>query len=784
MTTLEQIRALALNGIGIKGVEATIGRKLTEAEATEYHKAATIRRLQRAKAAQDLKRERAARLEREGEEALARMRAEATHDVGDAPDNSLALSSTERSRAHRARGREIAAIPPRRHKRVYESCRFNLLRFGLIYATGKIEEMSEPLLCRAPSPRMERFVAALQDKILHGGLKHVRWPRGKGKSTWVKIAIMWAALYGHKRFMVVVEKTKGMAFVVVDEIWKRIYMSPKLSADFPEFAVPMRDVALAPQRMRVQTYHGRPTLMKMDVTRFNFYKLPIIHGFDSTGAIIAFRGSDQALRGINIESSRPDFFFIDDPQTNEEAANPKTVENIENNITKAVLGSGKTSERISAVMASTPIEPDDVSERFADPKRHPEWEAETEQFVVSWGDDNLTSAYIAKLEAADACPAYDVERKAELQAEARQFYIDNRAAIEAGAEMMDERDFDPETEVSAYQHACWLLHIMKPQSFHAEMQMTPTRSQGIYKIDPFTVSSRVNAVDYGIIPGVCERGALAFMDVNINAGLRWELGAFGPGRIVATLAYGEYHGESGRIVPENTPTSAIPEYLAAALRVTINNIFAARLHDSAGRPVACQGLCIDGGWQTETVATVIAEYAQKGYPIVWSRGFASSGYSRYHHSRAAELERLGPKQNPKGLRAREECHLWEVDNGVFLAYNADYWKEVSQTSYLRGPLSPSSSSFWGDNNLTHFKFAQEVCAEELESKEESTKYGSVWRWRKDRNKPNHFGDCHAGLLVYGAIRDFYDPVTSVISPDALPRIYNLRKKVNYVVKGL
>ena len=158
-------------------------------------------------------------------------------------------SSTERSRNFRAKGREIGRIPIPRHRRVREKCSHDLLSFGLLYCMDRYEGM-KPLLKRPPSPRMIRFVRQLQEKILRGGLKHVRWPRGKGKSTWVKIALIWAALYGHKFFMVVVEKVKGMAQIVVEEVWKRIQLSPLFHVDFPEFSIPMRDVALSPQHAR------------------------------------------------------------------------------------------------------------------------------------------------------------------------------------------------------------------------------------------------------------------------------------------------------------------------------------------------------------------------------------------------------------------------------------------------------------------------------------------------------------------------------------------------------
>ena len=70
-----------------------------------------------------------------------------------------------------------------RHRRVRERCRFDLLEFGLAYCVGEYDGMKKPILKRPPSPRMIRFVLKLQDKILHGGLKHVRWPRGKGNGT-------------------------------------------------------------------------------------------------------------------------------------------------------------------------------------------------------------------------------------------------------------------------------------------------------------------------------------------------------------------------------------------------------------------------------------------------------------------------------------------------------------------------------------------------------------------------------------------------------------------------
>ena len=343
--------------------------------------------------------------------------------------------------------------------------------------------------------------------------------------------------------------------------------------------------------------------------------------------------------------------------------------------------------------------------------------------------------------------------------------------------MMDDGDFNPLTECSAYEHALYMLFTMKATSFYAEMQMIPSKAQGIYKISAKLVRGRVNGVAFGVVPRECDHGVLAFVDVNAAAGLRWELAGFGSRRVVATLAYGQYPAEGQRLYPEGLPQSAVAGYLAPAIREVARRIMSVTLVDADGHPVKVDGICFDGGWMTETVASTVAELNAGGIVSVWSKGFSSRDYSANHHEKAASGK-------IDGLKAAEECHLWATSNGKFLAFNSDYWKEVSQTSYLAEPLAPSSSSFWGDDPKVHIDFAQEVCNEELQAKERSTHYGSIWTWKKSKGLPNHYGDVHAGVMVYGAIRAYFDPVASVISADGLGKQISTRKKRRrYVYEG-
>lgn len=682
-----------------------------------------------------------------------------TRSISDAiEERAAAKSDVERQRAHRQRARDIGDIPPPRHARCRAACQNDLLKFGLYYCSTAESGML-PLLARRPSPKMQPFVAALQDKILNGGLKHVRWPRGKGKTTWVKIAMIWAAIYGHKKFMVVIEKTKGQAQIVVDECWRRIMHTPFIAADFPEFSIPMSNVELSPQKMRSQLYRDKPTYMRQEISGFNFYRLPTLEGFPNTGAIMVYRGADQAIRGLNIDSRRPDFVFIDDPQDEEDARNAASVRRIEKNITGAVLGVAGAGETVSAIMASTPIEPNDVSETFASQELHPEWETETCRLVESFGPKELMGEYL--------------KRCAQNQAAAHEWYVANRASIEEGVSMMDDGDFDARKEVSAYEHALNLLFTRKHESFFTEYQMAASKLQSVYKITANTVAGNVNSYPQGEVPKECGQGILAFIDVNSTVGLRWEIAAFGASRRVAVLSYGRYPS-TGSLIPEGTQPGAISAFLRPALRTLCEKIAALKFVLPSGETASVDGVCLDGGWRTADVAQVVAELnSSVGKIFAWSKGYAAKEYSRYHAEKAART---------KSLRSGEECHTWVTANGEYLAINSDYWKEQSQTSFLSRPLSIASSSLFGDDAFVHLDYAGEVAAEELVSKERSVKYGDVYKWKKNQSA-NHFGDTHAGVMAFGAIRGNLDRGVDATNEETLKKAAALKKpgkKFRYV----
>jgi len=75
---------------------------------------------------------------------------------------------------------------------------------------------------------------------------------------------------------------------------------------------------------------------------------------------------------------------------------------------------------------------------------------------------------------------------------------------------------------------------------------------------------------------------------------------------------------------------------------------------------------------------------------------------------------------------REQCHLTESPvAGRFMAFCADYWREVSQRAWLASPNAPGSLSLFEGR---HVELAEHVTRERLIEKLQG-QFGPVWRWR-------------------------------------------------------
>ncbi len=149
--------------------------------------------------------------------------------------------------------------------------------------------------------------------------------------------------------------------------------------------------------------------------------------------------------------ARPDFFLLDDPQTDRSAASRSQVTRRLNLITGAVLGLAGPGEAISGCATVTVIEPDDVADQLLDSDKYPDWAGERFQLVYQWPSTDeakdLWEEY-AVIRAEDKRKGLGIDR-------ATRFYANHRRAMDADSRVAwDERlrrqggrDFGPAARV-------------------------------------------------------------------------------------------------------------------------------------------------------------------------------------------------------------------------------------------------------------------------------------------------------------------------------------------------
>lgn len=635
------------------------------------------------------------------------------------------MTGAERKALHLARKNDIGPIPPVADQERRDACHNDLRLFGTTYCSS--------LLKHEPSDHMMVLVRAMETALIQGGKIHVRWPRGKGKTTWAKIACLWAIAYGHRRYMVAIASTAEKAKRILESIYRLIVNSEEFGEDFPEIAHPIRACHGIPQRLAAQHIAGKPTNITIPGARFVF---PTVDGSPSSGSVLQAFGTGGSVRGESEDALRPDMVIVDDAQKRGDAKSVTRTDAFEDFLVQDVYGLAGHDRAISVLMASTPVHPGDGSSRFADPDRHPEMTTVEIPLVVNWPDRMDLWETFSELYRQDLIAHRD---DASAPWASRDFYLANKAIMDAGADTIDPEDGERPFEVSAIQHAMILRANMGQTAFDAEYQMVIRRAAQLVELTPDMVAGRINnSPRYTLPPPTAE--CVAFVDVNIrgDVGLRYAILAIGRGNVAAVIDYGRWPSDGRRIYPPEATESDADAAIARALAALTDHL--ARLPlTRAGKPRSLHALCIDGGWRTAVVAAFCAS-ASAPFKIIRSKGF---GWRSYF-----------PKS--KIARPGNHCHLAEADNGLFLAVHADYWKEYAQRAWLAPPLQAGSLSLFGSNPAQHATLAEEVCAERLIDTGVTDAGKRIWTWQTV-SAENHYGDVIAGALAAAAWYRLLEP---------------------------
>lgn len=628
---------------------------------------------------------------------------------------------TRESEAARQRERVDAFndlfIPPCANPRRRARCQKSLVAFLQTYC---MEDGG--FIDRRPSRSMYPIIEAIQAAVSTAGWYHVRMPRGHGKTSYVKGGIAYALAYGLRKYVVAVAAAGGNATSMLRDVYALFERGDTFAADFPEIAVPFRALDGKTQRAKSLTVGGKPCNIRINAQELC---LPVVDGYPSSGGIINAVGFNSNARGKVRGALRPDLVIFDDLQDEEMAKNPDRVRDAEQTIEKNFLNLGGHTKTIAALMTSTPIEPDDLSEVFAGKGT---WYTTTFKMVEKWPvtKDTLWEEY------------HNIRRHERILGRrphiaCNRFYRAHRKAMDNGAQVLNPDNYDRKLEVSGIQHAMNLYYNGEEQ-FLSEYQMQPKRQQVVFSLSPAIVVKRVRPEWPPMKVPAESVLTVTATDLNPAYGFSSAMTTFDRLATGTVIWYGIHKTN----LHKEKMTEA--EYQAAVYNelVVFSRLLAA---DCDAHGIHLDVWAIDaGGDQFAPVMRLWRNAKELGIPfdIMPMMGKAGRNWNPFVRSRIRHA-----------INETVECGDVDRDGNRqrWTAFNADYWRETMQRAWLGEVGTPGGLSLFGGEAIRHDDFAEQVSAEKLRKKEMGSDGRMRYEWQGGEKYRHDYGDAATMCLA-------------------------------------
>jgi Terminase large subunit gpA, endonuclease domain len=665
--------------------------------------------------------------------------------------------AAERSRARSLAGREIGPLPEVADPARKEAARTSYRFFCLSYfpKTFFLPFSADHL----------KAIAKIEMVVLEGGLFALAMARGSGKTTLAEIAAIWALLFGHRAFVVLIGADLGRALSMLESIKSELENNELLAADFPEVCYPVARLERIANRCKGQLHKGEPTDITWNQDKVVF---PTVRGSRASGGVIQVGGLTGTLRGLkhklpNGHSIRPDLVIPDDPQTDESARSASQCACRERLLAGAVLGMAGPKTQISGLMPCTVIAPGDLADRMLDTKLHPEWNGERCKMVYTFPTrDDLWQRY--------AEIRRESLRAEHGGAEATEFYRANREAMDAGAVVAWPENYRP-GELSALQYAM-NLRMDDEAAFMAERQNDPlpliAAEAGELKADE--VAARVNRCPRSTCPAGSTR-LTAFIDIQQDL-LFWVVAAWSEGFGGCVVDYGTfpdqrrpYFGlrDANPTLAQATKVTSLEGSIYAGLGALAGQLLGREWPLAAGGGALRVEKClIDSGWgmSTEVIHRFCRQSAHAAL-LAPSKGMGiTAAMTPIHEWQKKPGERRG--------------NNWVIPvptpgQGRRVLYDANTWKSFV-AARLRQPMGEAGAlTLFGDEAVTHRLFADHITAEY--AVKTLGRGRQVEEWKSRPNRENHWLDALVGCAVGASILG----VTVAGVPPEKPRV---RKRVS------
>ena len=642
----------------------------------------------------------------------------------------MARKSLEKS----LEGRDIGDLPPVDDPERKEKCRLDFKLFCETYFPEVYQlKWSDDHL---------RAIAKIQKSVLEGGLFALAMSRGSGKSSLTETAAIWAMLYGHREFVVLVGASESAALEMLDSIKTEFEVNEHIAADFPEVAYPIQKLQGIANRCAGQLYHGERTRITWTA---NEIVLPTIAGAASSGVIVRVAGITGRIRGMKYKKPdgrtiRPEFVVIDDPQTSESAGSIEQTRKRVRVLAGDILGLAGPGKKISGIMPCTVIRPGDMAEQILDKLKHPEWNGERCKMIYQFPkNEELWNRY-ADLRA-------DELREKGTFEEATEFYRQHREEMDEGAVVSwpDRHNYD---EISAIQHAM-NLKFTDEAAFWAEYQNEPL-PEDLGSDEQLTVDGIVNKLNghsQRTVP-VSANHLTMFIDVQKTL-LFYVVCAWDDDFTGSVIDYGTWPDQRRRYfsladanptLQSKFPRAGLEGCIYGGLKSLTEDYLSREFTRDDGAAMKVEKCLIDANWgqSTDVVYQFCRESAHANV-IVPSHGkyIGASSKPMSEYKKAAG-DRVGLNWRMPNIRGKRAVR--------HVIFDANYWKSFVASRLLMAVGDRGCLSLWGRSGETHMLFAEHLTAEYRVKTEGRGRKVEEWKMRPEA-KDNHWWDGAVGCAV-------------------------------------
>lgn len=635
----------------------------------------------------------------------------------------------------------------------------------LLYYFGPGCELDDPFWYQF-TWQQHQMINAIGQAIKYGGDQALAASRGEGKTTLAERILLKRTLTGEVNYSVLFAATGTMADNSLDSIKTAITENPLLAADYPEVCVPVIALEGAPQRANTQRVNGfrhdngKP--YEMAESRFSWCGqeiiFPNVPGSPSARSIIATRGLDAAVRGLKKRGKRPRLAIIDDPDTEDTARSEDQARKLETRIDSAIGGLGGQQRGIGRVMLTTLQSRIAVSYKFTDPKYKPTFKGKRFRFLVKPPERmDLWDEYVQMrrqdLQQVDA----DGKNLDPHCRRSHAFYLENREAMDAGAEVSNHNRFNPQVlddpgdemlrrhfltlglgslfaqvEVSALQRYFNEVARIGPEAVATEFDNDPPEESGPIEsgITPHRIQRQVSGYPRKTIPPGC---TVLTQGIDVRKiALHWVVRAWRPDGTGFVIDYGVHEVHGTTYGSDDGVDVAVKKSILARIEETKEANYVTC--DGEIKPVDLT--LVDAGWRTDAVYAACADAGLGVMPVM---GFGkSAGCVRLSFS---PTQRATPDMKPgDGWKMVRKGRVWlvEADTDRWKAWEHDRWLTAigkPGTLQMHGESGPGDRL--SDDEKSHHSYARHIC-NEVEIEEPYN--GTVRRKWKPKSENTHWLD--------------------------------------------